>query len=928
MSQRTQKGGNVNGGIFRLKDAFQARINDDEEVIGGLYARAGWEVGATTPSGWLYVWPPGAETRKEQQRYRVCVRGKNPAYAGRLIDETGCEPGRSLIDVLVGAGVYKSFPKALYALAVELGLFEGDGAPPAPAKPPKPPPAPSPSQKRERLASLARRAEAVKEAGPPPKLVDGLGVTAESLTRLGAGETTRRSREDGQWFDEPVTAFPMRDGAGVIVGLQDRFRNGSPADETGNVSKGLFYDPAMPAGAVLLSVEGPTCVAAGLDMALAAVGRCSAHCPANVPQEIELAVRLRVETIIVILENDSRFNEKKKYWEWPGYTGAVRRARELAALALARGSKVRVLCAFVPEGQKDVRAWYNDRLAQSGRGLDPMSPAELGRLFAAKVTAGAFPPPETMPDLTAWPPPARPSIPYPAVLTAEAEPEPEPVAIVPATATTIATATAETEPAAPPPQHTTPGQAPAAKPPAVSPARASETNGRTRDTIFNPNASKERRENGVSSLAANPTMTAAPSGPSPTGESVQRGGACTGVPARPPGQPPPTQAQPPPGDREPWDVSPGAWWLRGCPNVFEDWWGDELAAARCQERVVCFRHRCTAYHCLHCGWPKLVEWCRGLGRKTAGCETLYWAVLPGGRKTKEYKNLIDRLRRAGAHNATHARPGDVMVMADKPLRLDGGLVEHTGSRADGLKAFCDRVLIDEPPKRLTDARGRDVDVFSGDEGEGGWGLLVVGEGADEGRVGGPREGPGRGQLFRTVPRPGTEPAVHDPDEAAFSDGRRLGVVDGQLMAVGPHVVYEAPGVDSGYTPAPDEEIVTTPGGGRVFVSHDPDPVELGPRYMRLGQSPAHESWLAEEMFPQDEYYRTDHCGRFGRGDSDDPSVIETTEWECRHRRPTRDVFRHFREIRERLRVLDAPLCVNAAEWVEDEDFADVFDGVA
>lgn len=166
------------------------------------------------------------------------------------------------------------------------------------------------------------------------QLADDLGVTAESLGRLGCG------------WDGSAWTFPEWDGSGNIIGISRRFPGGKKAMATGS-RRGLMHsmDWQSDAGPVLL-VEGVSDTAAGLTLGLCCIGR-----PSNtggVDCLAELLAGLREDRPIIVLgERDT-----KDDGSWPGKTGAISTAEQLAE-RLNRP----VAWALPPDEAKDLRSW-------------------------------------------------------------------------------------------------------------------------------------------------------------------------------------------------------------------------------------------------------------------------------------------------------------------------------------------------------------------------------------------------------------------------------------------------------------------------------------------------------------------------------------------------------------------------------------------
>jgi hypothetical protein len=151
-----------------------------------------------------------------------------------------------------------------------------------------------------------------------------LGLSRESLERLGTG-----------WNGSAWT-FPMRNSREEIIGFRTRLENGSKLAIKGSRS-GLFIPERRTKSEVWI-VEGPTDVAAMLDMGINAIGR-----PACRGQEQEIARWIRgASKVIVVADNDG-----------PGLGGAESLVRTL------RGSASSVEMILPPWGMKDAREVLN-----------------------------------------------------------------------------------------------------------------------------------------------------------------------------------------------------------------------------------------------------------------------------------------------------------------------------------------------------------------------------------------------------------------------------------------------------------------------------------------------------------------------------------------------------------------------------------------
>lgn len=185
-------------------------------------------------------------------------------------------------------------------------------------------------------------------------LAGQLGVSAQSLERLGVG----RGEQRGRWF----WSFPERDIRGNVVGIVRRYDDGKKLSMKGGHS-GLYFalDWWRDAGPLFLP-EGGSDTAALLTMGLCAIGR-----PSNLGGTEKLIGILRHvgnRPVIVLGENDlkpERVGTVKQCpkdcrgcsWCWPGYYGA-----RTTAERVGNGLGKTVHCRVV-RGAKDVREWLS-----------------------------------------------------------------------------------------------------------------------------------------------------------------------------------------------------------------------------------------------------------------------------------------------------------------------------------------------------------------------------------------------------------------------------------------------------------------------------------------------------------------------------------------------------------------------------------------
>lgn len=159
------------------------------------------------------------------------------------------------------------------------------------------------------------------------QLADSLGVTRQSLERLGVGWSPRYRA----W------TFPMSNAAGEVVGIRLRKPDGGKLSVRGG-KEGLFIPTGLQPGGRLLVCEGPSDTAACLDWGFQVVGRPS--CTGGVRLLVELVKRMQPEEVVIVADDDG-----------PGQRGA----ENLARVLLAYVPVVRVIAPPAPH--KDARAW-------------------------------------------------------------------------------------------------------------------------------------------------------------------------------------------------------------------------------------------------------------------------------------------------------------------------------------------------------------------------------------------------------------------------------------------------------------------------------------------------------------------------------------------------------------------------------------------
>jgi len=161
------------------------------------------------------------------------------------------------------------------------------------------------------------------------KLSRLLGVSADNLFRLRVG-----------WHqDKGAFTFPMRRDDGTVCGIRLRSLNGFKWSVTGSKS-GIFMPTGQDAPRSLLICEGPTDLAAMLDLGFDGIGR--PDCRSGVKAIIDYVRHVCPQSVIILADVDSH--------------GAGQRGAEvLAAVLVAYVRSLRIIQP--PDEAKDARDW-------------------------------------------------------------------------------------------------------------------------------------------------------------------------------------------------------------------------------------------------------------------------------------------------------------------------------------------------------------------------------------------------------------------------------------------------------------------------------------------------------------------------------------------------------------------------------------------
>lgn len=191
------------------------------------------------------------------------------------------------------------------------------------------------------LGSLSRVLASEVEPDLLQGLVLQLGVSAESLRRLGLGCATGDGvAELGVRGRGPVWTFPMHGAEGNVVGIRLRLTSGKKLSVKGS-RNGLFLARSRGSSDTLFVAEGESDTAALLTLGVEAMGRPGAGNGADLV--LAHVLRTRPTRVMVVADRDAA-----------GQAGATSLAQRLR-----RVSGLLVDVIEPPEPHGDVRAWLN-----------------------------------------------------------------------------------------------------------------------------------------------------------------------------------------------------------------------------------------------------------------------------------------------------------------------------------------------------------------------------------------------------------------------------------------------------------------------------------------------------------------------------------------------------------------------------------------
>lgn len=205
---------------------------------------------------------------------------------------------------------------------------------------------PKPRRRRPPFAKFLPHWQRAAYTGPVAALAKQLGVSPESLRRIGIGWVSAEQLKElhTECLGRGCWTFPMRDATGEVTGIRLRTLGGFKYSIDGSDGSGIVTADNITPGQPLLCPEGPTSLAALLTLGANAVGRPNNR--TGVEALRAYVKRVRPATVYIVGDNDQRL-AKSGVWEWPGLDGANAVAREIPGAAVL----------MPPAEFKDVRVW-------------------------------------------------------------------------------------------------------------------------------------------------------------------------------------------------------------------------------------------------------------------------------------------------------------------------------------------------------------------------------------------------------------------------------------------------------------------------------------------------------------------------------------------------------------------------------------------
>lgn len=205
-----------------------------------------------------------------------------------------------------------------------------------------------------RMSDMAREFERALRPEALYALAADLGVSSDSLIRLGIGWAENYVDEHGELIEVQAFSFPMRTTGNLIAGIRFRNERAQKWAAKGSINA-LFIPKKIATTGPLYVVEGPTECAAMMDMGFAVIGR-----PGNTAGRdfiVDYCKRfIPRRDVIILRNNDPRGSDAERL--------TLLGAGSLAEILMSEKACASV-CIVVPP-VKDARDW----LQQGATALD------------------------------------------------------------------------------------------------------------------------------------------------------------------------------------------------------------------------------------------------------------------------------------------------------------------------------------------------------------------------------------------------------------------------------------------------------------------------------------------------------------------------------------------------------------------------------
>lgn len=213
------------------------------------------------------------------------------------------------------------------------------------------------------LTDLNRQYQSRVVPGDIAGLASKLGVTVNSLRRLGIGH-------DGSAF-----TFPMFSGDGRLIGVHRRFPDGSKRCITGS-KLGLFIPADLTGNGPLLICEGASDTAAALSIRFDAIGLPSAG--NGFDHAAEFLSRRQPRHVVIMADLDEGTESQRGDVTWPGIESALKLAERLMEIVPD------LHVCLPPDGIKDLRQWIGDASADEIKSANAKTP-KVNHAWLAKA---------------------------------------------------------------------------------------------------------------------------------------------------------------------------------------------------------------------------------------------------------------------------------------------------------------------------------------------------------------------------------------------------------------------------------------------------------------------------------------------------------------------------------------------------------------